>query len=144
MILWVDDNIFDEDWGNKRLMEKATTQGARVNVHFIPKSNTDSALAFLRSTFGQRIKDRDSFRIVTDMKRTNEDNPSFAGVRLLNEVRKLGFKQSFLIFTGHEGAAYDKLKQVLGTDRPSGVKVTEHEAELERFVLFKRNSTTNN
>ncbi|CAF3381680.1 unnamed protein product [Rotaria socialis] len=138
VILWVDDNIFDEDWGNKRLMERATTQGARANVHFIPKSNTDSALSFLRSEFGQRMKEKESFRIVTDMKRTNENDPSTAGARLLLEVRKLGFRQSCLIFTGHEGSAYDKLNKMFGTDRPQGIKVTQYESELEKFVLFKR------
>jgi len=138
VILWVDDNIFDEDWGNKQLMEKATTQGTRVNVHFVPKSNTGSALSFLRSEFGQRLKNRDSFRIVTDMKRTNENDPSMAGARLLLEVRNIGFKQSCLIFTGHEESAHNKLQKMFGTDRPQGIKVTQYESELEKFVLFKR------
>ncbi|CAM4761434.1 unnamed protein product [Rotaria magnacalcarata] len=129
---------FGLNWGNKRLMEKATTQGARVNVHFVPKSNTDSALSFLRSEFGQRMKQKESFRIVTDMKRTNENDSSTAGARLLSEVRKLGFRQSCLIFTGHEESAYDKLKKMFGTDRPQGIKVTQYESELEKFVLFKR------
>ncbi|CAF2046844.1 unnamed protein product [Rotaria magnacalcarata] len=119
-------------------MEKATTQGARVNVHFVPKSNTDSALSFLRSEFGQRMKQKESFRIVTDMKRTNENDSSTAGARLLSEVRKLGFRQSCLIFTGHEESAYDKRKKMFGTDRPQGIKVTQYESELEKFVLFKR------
>ena len=136
--MWVDDNIFDEDWGNKQLMEKATTQGARVNVHFIPKSNTNSAISFLRSEFGQRIKQKNSFRIVTDMKRTNEDDPSMAGIRLLLEVRNMGFLQPCLIFTGHEESAYKKLREKFSTDRPEGIKVTQHESELEKFVLFKR------
>ncbi|CAF1409831.1 unnamed protein product [Adineta steineri] len=138
VILWVDDNIFDENWGNKQLMEKATTLGTSVNVHFIPKSNTDSALSFLRSEFGQRLKDRESFRIVTDMKRTNEDDPSMAGVRLLMEVRNLGFKQSCLIFTGHEESSHKKLQKMFGTDRPQGITVTQYDSELEKFVLFKR------
>ncbi|CAF1360420.1 unnamed protein product, partial [Rotaria sordida] len=112
VILWVDDNIFDADWENKRHMEKASTLGTRVNVHFIPKSNTQSALAFLRSEFGERLKDSNTFRIVTDMKRTNETPPSTAGARLIYEVRKLGFEQTCLIFTGHEESAYEKLKTI--------------------------------
>ncbi|CAF1208383.1 unnamed protein product [Adineta ricciae] len=138
VILWVDDNIFDEDWGNKQLMERATTQGTSVNVHFIPKSNTEAALSFLRSEFGQRLKKRESFRIVTDMKRTNEIDPSMAGVRLLVGVRKLGFQQACLIFTGHEESAYNKLQKAFGTDKPQGIKVTQYDSELEKFVLFKR------
>lgn len=137
VVMWVDDNIFDENWGNKQLMEKASTLGTRVNVHFIPKSNTESALTFLRSEFGQRIKQRDTFRIVTDMKRTNETSPSTAGARLLLEVRNLGFQQSCLIFTGHEASAKEKLVLIFGTHQPTGVKVTQHESELEQFVLFK-------
>ena len=135
--MWVDDNIFDEDWGNKQLMERATTQGTSVNVHFIPKSNTEAALSFLRSEFGQRLKNRESFRIVTDMKRTNEIDPSMAGIRLLVGVRKLGFQQACLIFTGHEESAYNKLQKAFGTDRPKGIKVTQYDSELEKFVLFK-------
>ena len=136
-MLWVDDNIFDEAWENKRHMEKASTLGTRVNVHFIPKSNTDSALAFLRSEFGQRLKDSSTFRIVTDMKRTNESSPSSAGARLIYEVRKLGFHQNCLIFTGHEESAYEKLKMVFGSRTVEGVKVTEVQHELRNFVIFK-------
>ncbi|CAF1967148.1 unnamed protein product [Rotaria magnacalcarata] len=139
VVLWVDDNIFDADWENKRHMEKASTLGTRVNVHFIPKSNTESALTFLRSTFGKRLKDSDTFRIVTDMKRTNESSPRIAGALLLREVRKLGFNQSCLIFTGHEESAYEKLNQVFGTKKLDGIKVTQEQSLLEKFVLFKRN-----
>lgn len=138
VVLWVDDHIFDADWGNKALMEKASTLGTSINVHFILKSNTDSALAFLRSEFGQRLKSSNTFRIVTDMKRANESLPGTAGVRLMSEVRKLGFSQSCLIFTGHEESAYEKLNTHLGSSRPEGVKVTTDEAELDKFVIFDR------
>jgi hypothetical protein len=137
-VLWVDDNIFDEGWENKKHMETASTLGTRVNVHFIPKSNSESALAFLRSEFGQRLKDSNTFRIVTDMKRTNESSPSTAGAQLINEVRKLGFHQTCLIFTGHEESAYEKLIKVFGSKKPEGIKVTQEQAELEKFVIFKQ------
>ena len=121
-------------------MEKASTLGTRVNVHFIPKSNTKSALSFLCSPFGQRIKNSDTFRIVTDMKRTNEGTHSrTAGALLLFEVRKLGFNQSCLVFTGHEESAFEKLNQVFGTKKPTGIIVTQQQCTLEKFVLFKRN-----
>lgn len=138
MVLWVDDNIFDENWENKRHMEKASTLGTRVNVHFIPKSNTESALAFLRSEFGQRIKASQTFRIVTDMKRTNESSPSIAGAQLLYEVRKLGFQQTSLIFTGHEEKANERLKQVFGHKTIDRIKITADADVLEKFVIFKR------
>jgi hypothetical protein len=110
--MWVDDNIFNEGWESKKHMEKASTLGTHFNVHFIPKSNTDSALAFLRSPFGKRIKTSDTFRIVTDMKRTNESSPSDDGARFIYEVWSLGFNQHCLIFTGNEAAAKEKIDKL--------------------------------
>jgi hypothetical protein len=118
-------------------MEKASTLGSRVNVHFIPKSNTESALALLRSEFGQRLQDSKTFRIVTDMKRTNESSPSTAGAQLLHQVRDLGFHQNCLIFTGHEESARDKLDKIFGTRKPHGIEVTQDHTQLEKFVIFK-------
>lgn len=137
-MLWVDDNIFDAKWENKGHMEKASTLGTRVNVHFIPKSNTESALTYLRSEFGQRIKESQTFRIVTDMKRKNESSPGIAGAQFIYEVRKLGFQQSCLIFTGHEGKAKEKLEQVFGSKSVDRIKITADPGVLERFVIFKR------
>ena len=136
--MWVDDHIFDEQWENKRHMEKASTLGVHVNVHFIPKSNTGSAIEFLRSEFGQRLKGSGCFRIVTDMKRANEvESPSNAGARLLYGVRKLGFNHPCLIFTGREDKVQEKMRQVFVDREPCGIKVTEHVEELDNFVLFK-------
>ena len=119
-------------------MEKASTLGTSINVHFIPKSNTESALAFLRSEFGQRLQESSTFRIVTDMKRTNESSPSNAGARFLYQVRQLGFHQSCLIFTGHEESGYSKLETTFETRKPDGIKITHEQAVLEKFVLFQR------
>lgn len=118
-------------------MEKASTQGTHINVHFIPKSNTDSALAFLRSEFGQRLKDSYTFRIVTDMKRTNENSSNIAGARLIYEARKIGFPQKCLIFTGHEESAYEKLLMVFGSRTVADVEVTQDQNQLGEFVIFK-------
>jgi len=137
VILWVDDNIFDADWENKRHMEKASTLGASINVHFVPKSNTESALAFLRSEFGQRLKTSKTFRMITDMKRTNEHLPKTAGARFLYEARKLGFYHTSLIFTGYEQSAYDKLQEIFGVRKPSEIKVTDQQSVLEKFAIFK-------
>ncbi|CAM4857982.1 unnamed protein product [Rotaria socialis] len=120
-------------------MEQASTLGTRINVHFIPKSNTESALAFLRSEFGQRLKYSNTFRIVTDMKRANESDSSTAGARLIYKVRKLGFTQSCLIFTGHEESAYEKLEQLFGNRKIDGIKVTQNQYDLEDFVIFNGN-----
>ena len=119
-------------------MEHASRLGNRVNVHFIPKSNTKSALAYLRSEFGQRLKTSGTFRIVTDMKRTNENDPSTAGARLIREVRKLGFNQKCLIFTGYTPSAEEKMARVFGTQKVDNVKITHEQSDLESFVTFKR------
>lgn len=119
-------------------MEKASTLGTHKNVHFIPKSNTESALAFLRSDFGQRLRESNTFRIVTDMKRTNEPSPSTAGARLLYKVRELGFQQKCLIFTGHKGSAQEKVESIFGDREPPRITVTHDQADLEKFVVFER------
>ncbi|CAF3745011.1 unnamed protein product [Rotaria sordida] len=137
VVLWVDDHIFDEWWENKGHMEKASTLGTQVNVHFIPKSTTEFALAFLRSEFGKRLKHSDTFRIVTDMNRDNESSPNDAGVRLLSEVRKLGFNQKCLIFTGNALEGFRKLSQVFHGNQLDDIKITEDPEDLEQFVLFK-------
>ena len=135
--MWVDDNIFNENWENKGHMEKASTQGTHVNVHFIPKSNTESALAFLRSPFGKRLKESETFRFVTDMKRTNEALPKDAGARFVYEARALGFNQACLVFTGNESAAQGKLNKVFVRQKQTAISTTSQNIELENFVLFK-------
>ncbi|CAF5154468.1 unnamed protein product [Rotaria sp. Silwood1] len=50
-VLWVDNNIFDKNWENKQHMETAAAKALNLNVHFIPKSTTNSVLSFLRSSF---------------------------------------------------------------------------------------------
>jgi hypothetical protein len=118
-------------------MEKASTLGTQVNVHFLPKSTTEGALSFLRSQFGKRLKHSDTFRIVTDMNRDNESSPNDAGVRLLYEVRRLGFNQKCLIFTGNASEGRRKLNNAFQGNQLANIKVTEHSFDLEQFVLFK-------
>jgi hypothetical protein len=72
------------------------------------------------------------------MKRKNEASSSTAGARFIYEVRKLGFQQSCLIFTGHEESAHEKLKTVFGSKNVDGVRVTADPDMLEKFVVFKR------
>ena len=44
------------------------------NVRFIVKTNTDLAIAFLKSCFGKRLKNKSNFRIISDMTRYNEND----------------------------------------------------------------------
>jgi hypothetical protein len=50
-ILWVDDNILNPDWENKHIMEQAQMDTMK-NIRFIIKTNTNLAIAFLKSCFG--------------------------------------------------------------------------------------------
>ncbi|CAF3752856.1 unnamed protein product [Rotaria socialis] len=137
VVMWVDDNIFNPNWENKEHMEKASTQGTHVNVHFIPKSSTELALAFLRSPFGKRLKLSETFRFVTDMKRTNENESNNAGARFVHEARALGFNQSCLIFTKNEAAAQEKLNKVFARQKQTAIKTGCRNIDLENFVTFK-------
>lgn len=118
-------------------MEKASTRGAQVNVHFIPKSNTETAVIFLKSEFGKRLKHSNTFRIITDMNRENESSPSDAGARLIAELRRHGFNQKCMIFTGNERAAHVKLNRVLKDDAAENIEITEDPDDVQNFVLFK-------
>ena len=136
-VLWVDDHIFKEEWGNKTHMQHASTRSLNDNVHFIPKSTTEQALSFLRSPFGQRLKNCPTFRIVTDMRRDNEEEPRYAGIRLIRHVRQLGFQNQCLIFTGREDKALEKVQAELTKDERQNVLIAETNEKLHQFVSFK-------
>ena len=46
-IIWVDDNILNPNWENKRLMEIAYYNSKTLKI--IPKISTETALAFIKS-----------------------------------------------------------------------------------------------
>ncbi|CAF1429812.1 unnamed protein product [Adineta ricciae] len=140
-ILWVDDRIFDENWENKKHMEYAAIRALDINVHFIPKSSTESALSFLRSPFGQRLKSSDSFRIVTDMNRENESPSYNAGARLIKAVRDLGFKNQCLVFTSDKQNAEDIVQSELSSKQLQGVFITAYTKDLRNFVNFDQAQT---
>lgn len=136
-VLWVDDHIFEENWGNKEYMEKAAARNLNKNIHFIPKSTTENAISFLKSTFGQRLKNRDNFRIVTDMNRTNESMPETAGARFVKQVRQLGFSNQCLIFTSNKKAANHILKNHLSKSEDTEIYATVHVHSLLKFICFE-------
>lgn len=136
-ILWVDDQIFDENWENKQHMESASAQSLNENVHFIPKSSTDSALSFLQSPFGQRLKNEVTFRIVTDMNRLNEEPTHNAGARLIKKVRQLGFNNQCLVFTSNKTKGEDILDSELNRNERKFIQVSIEGNDLRRFVNFE-------
>lgn len=140
-VLWVDDQIFDENWENKEHMEYAAVKSLDMNVHFIPKSSTDSALSFLRSTFGQRLKNQDTFRIVTDMFRSNEASAENAGARLIKAIRQMGFRNKCLVFAMDNEKAKQTLESMLNSNETRSVSISANIEDLRNFVNFDRTST---
>ena len=136
-VLWVDDNIFDETWENKEYMEKAAARDLNRNIHFIPKTSTANAISFLLSPFGQRLKNRDHFRIVSDMHRDNEYPSNTAGAEFIKLVRELDFWNKCLIFSGHKESAHKHLKKILSKSEDVGVYATVHVDSLLKFICFE-------
>jgi hypothetical protein len=143
-ILWVDDHIFVGNWENKHHMESAAARALNMNVHFIPKSSTESALSFLRSPFGQRLKNQNTFRIVTDMNRKNENPSHNAGARLIKEIRELGFENQCLVFTSNKEKAEQVLKSVLNSMELTSVQATTRASQLRKFINFEEYSSNQN
>ncbi|CAF0887824.1 unnamed protein product [Adineta steineri] len=135
-VLWVDDRIFVENWENKAHMESAAARALNMNVHFIPKSSTENALSFLRSPFGERLKNQNTFRIVTDMNRENENPTHNAGARLIKAIRKLGFKNECLVFTGNQRKAEKILQLELNSTEKQFVAASDKTEQLRSFVNF--------
>jgi hypothetical protein len=136
-VLWVDDKIFDARWENKAHMEYAAAKELNKNVHFIPKSSTESALSFLRSPFGQILKNRDTFRIVTDMHRDNEQSPRNAGSRLIKGLRQLGFRNPCFVFTMHKDSCDKILRDELNDRERQNITVSIQKDDLREFVNFE-------
>ncbi|CAF0974226.1 unnamed protein product [Adineta steineri] len=136
-ILWVDDNIFNPEWENKKHMEYASAKELNKNVHFIPKSSTENALSFLRSPFGQILKNRNTFRIVTDMHRSNEQSPHNAGSRLIKALRQLGFRNSCFVFAMRKDICDQILKNELNDREHQNVMVSANTNDLRKFVSFE-------
>jgi hypothetical protein len=136
-VLCVDDNIYDQNWQNKGHMETASAKALNRNVRFIPKSSTDSAISFLRSPFGQRLKNKDTFRIVTDMTRTNETPSHNAGARFIKQLRQLGFVNQCLVFIMNKDNAETIVKSELNSNERKYVQITAHTNDLIKFVNFE-------
>ncbi|OMJ93243.1 hypothetical protein SteCoe_3821 [Stentor coeruleus] len=133
-ILWVDDMIFMPTWENKSHMETV----ARINkeIKFIPKSSTKTAIAFLKSIWGAHHKNNkeNKFRIITDMNRPNEKNPSEAGALFIKKAIELGFSVPFMIFTSSENFAKNILiKHQINNEN---ILVTLSTNRAIQFMLF--------
>lgn len=135
VILWVDDHILDSNWENRKHMEKASANGNKVR--FIPKQTTELAEAFLKSPFGQRLKQcpKDHFKIITDMNRPDEDRGERAGAIFIKILRDLGFENEVLVFTSSKSVAENYIKEEGGSLK--GVIVTTRVSQCEQFINWK-------
>ncbi|CAF1388007.1 unnamed protein product [Rotaria sp. Silwood1] len=135
-ILWVDDQIFQDNWNNTGYMIYAETKDMKKNIRFIQKSNTNNALSFLRSPFGQLLKNRYTFRIVTDMHRGNEQPAPNAGARFIKNLRMLGFNNACMLFVGNKQNAEQLISTELTPEEREHIKITTNEDELKNFIDF--------
>ena len=84
-MVWVDDNIFNHNWENKALMEKAYS--LKKDLKIIPKISTECALGFINSFRPFMDDGIIKYKIMSDMNRTNESEPNNAGARLVKSMQ---------------------------------------------------------
>jgi len=139
-VMWVDDNILNYTWENRKIMENAASVQVNKNIHFVPKPTTELAISFLSSEFGKRLKKPEflgSFRIVSDMNRTNETPSHNAGARLIRQVITLGFTNKILIFTSDEEKAITAIRLENSGAIPPNVIVTASTNVAQKFIHFE-------
>ena len=134
-IIWVDDNILNKDWENKRLMEMAYYNSKVLKI--IPKISTETALAFITS-FGNIINNTGcKYKIMSDMTRYNESPSQNAGARFVKALQDSGFKHlEVMIFTSSRQKALDELKR-LNAEINSKLEVTTNTSDAVRFLTMK-------
>jgi imidazolonepropionase-like amidohydrolase len=86
------------------------------------------------SPFGQRLKNRDNFRIVSDMNRTNEFPAETADARFIKRVRELGFLHKCSVFTCTKETAPKELKKILSKSENVDVYATVRVYSLLQFI----------
>jgi len=137
-ILWVDDRILNPDWENRRHMEWASGHHSVKNIRFIPKTNTNAALSFLKSPFGKRLCSpayNKRFRIISDMSRENETPSNNAGARFLKAVRDMRITNKVLIYTSNEKTAWLLVEEQCGKNF-GDLKITIEESVARQFIQF--------
>lgn len=134
-IIWVDDNILNENWENKGLMEKAYYNSKVLKI--IPKISTETALAFITS-FKKIINNGGcKYKIMSDMTRKNESPSGNAGARFVKALQDSGFGNlEVMIFTSSKQKALDELKR-LKANINSNLKVTVSTSDAISFLTMK-------
>jgi len=134
-IIWVDDNILNKDWENKRLMEIAYYNSKVLKI--IPKISTETALAFITS-FKDFINNGGcKYKIISDMTRYNESPSDNAGARFIKSLQDLGFRHlDVMIFTSSRQKALDELKK-LKAEINKNLVVTVKTSDAIQFLTMK-------
>ena len=134
-IIWVDDNILNENWENKSLMEMAYYNSKVLKI--IPKVSTETALAFMES-FKNIIENGGcKYKVISDMNRTNENPSHNAGARFVKSLQELRFKNlKVMIFTSSKQKAQEELKK-LNAKMDSNLVVTVSTKDAIEFLTMK-------
>ncbi len=134
-IIWVDDNILNENWENKGLMETAYYNSKVLKI--IPKISTETALAFITS-FKKIINNGGcKYKIMSDMTRKNEHPSGNAGARFVKALQDSGFGHlEVMIFTSSTQKALDELKK-LNAKINTNLKVTIRTSDAISFLTMK-------
>ena len=134
-ILWVDDNILNKDWENKRLMEMAYYNSKVLKI--IPKISTETALAFITSFKDIINNEGCKYKIMSDMTRYNESPSQNAGARFVKSLQESGFKNlEVMIFTSSREKALNELKK-LKVEMNNKVQVTVSTNDAIKFLTMK-------
>ena len=109
---------------------------ASKNIRFIAKTNTNLAIAFLKSCFGKRLKSMNNFRIISDMTRENEKDSGNAGANFMAAI-DLDFKNiKKLVFTSSKSRGIKNIESK-GVDlKSSNIEVTQDDSVARKFVYY--------
>lgn len=132
-IVWVDDNILNSNWENKKLMEMAYYRNKTLKI--IPKISTECAMAFIKS-FRPFIRSGTiKYKVMSDMNRTNEYPSNNAGARLVKALQDNGLQSiEVMIFTSSRQKALDELKK-LNVIMNNRIKVTTSSNDAINFLI---------
>ena len=132
-MIWVDDNIFNQNWENKALMEKAYS--IKKDLKIIPKISTECALGFINS-FKPFMRDGIiKYKVMSDMNRTNESEPNNAGARLVKSMQDNKIDNiETMIFTLSVINAHNELNR-LCVDMNNNIIITSSSSEALDFLI---------
>ena len=132
-IIWVDDNILNPNWENKRLMEIAYYNSKTLKI--IPKISTETALAFIKS-FKPFLNNKNTkYKIMSDMTRNNEIPSKNAGARFVKYLQDYGFGYlEIMIFTSSKEFALNEMKK-LNVKMNNNIKVTTITKDAINFLI---------